>query len=430
MEFSRKKNFYAVFFLALPFLLYFCFVPILPALFNFTDMVASNYQYAVNKVNAKDFVYKAASVSDSIETVNLEKSSKKLENPPDILKAMYITGWSAGSKNYLNYLHELLKITQINAVVIDVKDASGIVSYKTSAKKAKEYRAYHSEIPDVNDLVKKLHDQGIYVIGRIAVFEDPMLAQHRPNLAVYDKSKTTDSSLPVLWQDSNGLSWVDPASKEVWDYNIEIAKDALSHGFDEINFDYVRFPTDGNMDDVAFPVWDSNIPKHIIIKSFFKKLRESLPDAKISADLFGQTTTNTDDMGIGQIFEDSLGYFDYVCPMIYPSHYAEGFIGYKNPADHPYQVITYSLNSALARQKVYAKINEKLNPGLARTALAKIRPWIQDFDLGALYDADMVKQEIKAVINSMGEDFDGYMLWNPSNYYTKEAITKEDIMSP
>src|SRR5258706_15910746 len=108
---------------------------------------------------------------------------------------------------------------------------------------------------------------------------------------------------------------------------------------------------------MGFPVWDQKISKSLVIKNFFQKLRESLPDTKLSVDLFGQTTTNTDDMGIGQIFEDALSYFDYICPMVYPSHYVNGFLGFANSAEHPYEIIKYSMDSALARQKVYNKIN-------------------------------------------------------------------------
>jgi len=423
MEFSSKKVFIILLILASLFLLYFSFTFI------------NKNQYLINKVSSKDFIYGTNSITTAVDSLNLADLPKKLENPPVVLKAIYITGWSAGSKKYLNYLNELFKTTQINSVVIDIKENFGSVSYKTGAKKAKEYKAYYPEISDINALVKELHSQGIYVIGRMVIFEDSILAKNRPDLAVYDKSKTQDLSKLILWQDNHSLSWVDPASQEVWDYNIEIARDAVSHGFDEINFDYVRFPTDGKLDNIGFPVWDQKIPRHLIINNFFKKLRESLPDTKISIDLFGQTTTNTDDMGIGQTFEDSLNYFDYVCPMVYPSHYINGFLGFKNPADHPYQIIKYATDSAIARQKVYAKINNKLaeNPhdqkiGVGASKLAKIRPWLQDFNLGAIYNTDMVLQEIKAVSDSTGADFNGYLLWNPSNIYTKGAIIKEDIM--
>jgi hypothetical protein len=303
--------------------------------------------HVVSTVNAPDSL---PTTTDSVPAIPLPQ---KLENPPNIIKAVYITGWSAGSKKYLAYLDALFKATQTNAVVVDIKDYSGMVSYATGAQKAKEYKAYYAQIADINALINHLHAQNIYVIGRVVVFEDPVLARNRPDLAIYDKLKTKEVTKPIVWENNDSLAWVDPASQEVWDYNIAIAQDAASHGFDEINFDYVRFPTDGNEDAMGFPVWNQKTPKNFIIKDFFAKVRSSLPDTKISVDIFGQVTTNTDDLGIGQVFENSLRYFDYVCPMVYPSHYITGFLGYKNPADHPYEIIKYALDTALARQKVF-----------------------------------------------------------------------------
>ena len=386
--------------------------------------------FSFSKVSLEN-VYNIGFLADTLDALHKEPLPAPLENPPAILKSVYATGWSAGSKSYLAYLQSVFKTTQVNAVIIDVKDASGIVSYKTGAELPKKYKAYYPKISNVDALIKSFHNQGIYVIGRIVVFEDVALATNRPDLAVFDKSKTQDKSNPVTWQTKSGLLWLDPASEEVWDYNISVAKDALKHGFDEINFDYIRFPTDGNLDNMGFPVWDRKIPRHLVIKSFFQKIRESLMDAKISVDLFGQTTTNNDDMGVGQLFEDSLSYFDYVCPMVYPSHYASGFLGYQNPAEHPYDMVKYAVDGAVFRQKVYEKLqkanNTNDNTSLPSSAKAtegktKIRPWIQDFNLGALYNIDMVKQEIKAVEDSTGNDFSGFMLWNPRNFYTTGAV--------
>lgn len=313
----------------------------------------------------------------------------KLSNPPEIIKAVYATGYSASSKNYLNYLSSLFKNTEINAVVVDIKGSDG-----------------RTGIYDADNLVRFLHSQNIYVIGRIAVFEDPVFSKTHPEFAVYDKE-----NLSILWKDNNGLAWMDQASKDVWDYNIFLAKDAFyNHGFDEINFDYVRFPTDGKTSNMGFPVWDQTIPKAEIIKNFFQYARANLPNEKISIDLFGLTTVSADDMGIGQVIENAFESFDYVCPMVYPSHYANGFIGFANPAEHPYEVIKYSLDGALAKENTLLK--------------SKLRPWLQDFNMGAFYTVDMVKQEIKATQDSLGDKFAGFMLWNPSNIYTQDAVLK------
>ena len=368
---------------------------------------------------------------------------QKLSNPPEIVKAVYVTGYSAGAKSYIKYLGELIKNTEINAVVVDIKGSDGYVSYASGAEEVKKYHLTDHAISDIRALVKSFHDKNIYVIGRIAVFEDPVYSKVRPEFAVYNKAKTTDAAKPVLWQDNHGLSWLDPASKDVWNYDISLAKDAFYNGFDEVNFDYVRFPSDGKTEDMAFPVWDEKNSKAETIKDFFHYLRTNLSDEKISVDLFGLTTVNSDDMGIGQVIENAFENFDFVSPMVYPSHYANGFISYKNPAEHPYEVIKYSMDSALSKEKSFLKqkqdlatakseakgtsadLSMALIPAPSVVPLAKFRPWIQDFNLGAIYTSDMVKQEIKATQDSLGSDFAGFMIWNPSNIYTQDAITKE-----
>src|SRR3989344_1178664 len=356
-----------------------------------------------------------------------EEPKKQLEEHPKIIKAVYVTGWSAGSAKYITYLNSLLDTTEINAVVIDIKDGSGLVSYQTDIPAVNQYKTYYPKIKDINGLIKILHEKNIYVIGRIVVFEDNALAKARPDLAIYDKSATADPLRPVPWNNHGGISWVDPASKEVQDYNIELAKDGWNRGFDEINFDYIRFPTDGDTANVGFPVWDGETLLHLVIKDFFQNLRQSLPGVIISADLFGQVTVSKDDMGVGQLFEDSLEYFDYVEPMVYPSHYEPGFLGYESPVEHPYEVIKNAIGTAQLRRMAYLENNARQdeNGNDIELKLAKIRPWIQDFDLGADYNAEMIIKEIDAVKDSLGEDFSGFMMWNPLNRYTEEAIKVE-----
>ncbi len=359
---------------------------------------------------------------------------KPLSDPPKIIKAIYLTSWSATSENRINYLIELKKTTGVNAAVIDIKDFSGYIAYDIKIPEAEKYKTKEIRIKDINGLIKKLHNEGIYLIARITVFQDPILARARPDLAVKKIDPSSSSTLPV-WLDRKGLAWIDPASKEAQDYNISIAKDAASRGFDEINFDYIRFPSDGDLSAMHFPFWDEKIPKSKIIKGFFENLRQKLPDNKLSADIFGLVTTNRDGLGIGQILEDVYRYFDYVCPMVYPSHYYKGTLGFENPAEHPYEVIKYSIDEALKRLIALNRLNTATSTDNASSSAAdsnsghpdarinaKLRPWLQDFDLGAQYDATMVKAEIKAVFDALGDNFSGFMMWNPSNVYTKEAL--------
>ena len=270
-----------------------------------------------------------------------------------------------------------------------------------------KYNASQNMIKDMPGTIKKLHQAGIYAIARITCFQDPILAQARPDLAIRRKS---DGS---IWLDNKGLAWIDPSKQEGWDYILSIAKDALNQGFDEVNFDYIRFPSDGNLKDMSL---DNISSESDVIESFFRYTREQLPYSKISADLFGLATVRADDMGIGQLIESAYKYFDYVCPMAYPSHYGDGFNGYANPADYPYEVVFYSMDKAEERLNNFKKDHDDLD------ANVKLRPWLQDFDMGATYDTEKVLLQMKATKDSLGKDYSGYFLWNPSNVYNKEAI--------
>ncbi|MEK9186133.1 MAG: putative glycoside hydrolase [Patescibacteria group bacterium] len=379
---------------------------------------------------------------------------KPLANPPETIKAIYLTNWSANNEDRLSKTIQLIKDTELNALIIDIKDFSGYLGYNTELELPKKYNAIELRIPQLNRLIKRLHDEGIYLIGRISVFQDQRLALAKPELAVHSKqaleknygvkpvsensilgeNQSWDfSKVSTTWKDYKGLTWMDTASQEVWDYNIAIAKEILDRGFDEVNFDYVRFPSDGNIDDTTHPFWDEKKLKTYVVRDFFKYLRDQLPLAKLSADLFGLVTVNRDGLGIGQHLEYALPYFDAIAPMTYPSHYFKGFIGYENPSEHPYEVIKYSLDSAAQRMKQY-KLS--LYNALGTTTpisefnfpIAKLRPFLQDFDLGADYDGLMIRKEIQAVYDvasTAPEFFDGWMLWNASNNYTREALLGE-----
>jgi len=357
-----------------------------------------------------------------------------LENPPEMIKAIYATSWSAGSKAKMDYLIDLLKTTELNAIVIDVKDFSGLVAYATDLSLPKEYRAVELRIPKVNVLLKRLHSEGIYAIARISVFQDERLALARPDLGLM--SSTTG----MLWRDHKNLPWIDVAAREAWDYNIAIAREALERGFDEVNFDYVRFAADGDLSDIRYPFWDMKTSRRKVLKDFWEYVRNALPGKRLSVDLFGLTTVNTDDLGIGQKLENAFPYFDDIAPMLYPSHYYSGTFNFKSPADHPYEVVTYSMEAAIRRLKTYNKQqitdNLQLNGATSTTPITnnqlpitKFRPWLQDFDLGANYDATMVRKEIQAVYDaasSTPELLGGWMLWNPSNVYTREALLTDN----
>ncbi|OHB21934.1 MAG: hypothetical protein A2939_01540 [Parcubacteria group bacterium RIFCSPLOWO2_01_FULL_48_18] len=372
---------------------------------------------------------------------------KPLAKPPDIVKAIYATSWSVSSANRMKYFSNLIETTELNAIVIDIKDFSGYVAYDSELDLVRRYGAEQIRIPKLNALIKELHDKNIYVIARISVFQDPVLAKAWPDLAI----KSSSTGAP--WQDRKGLLWIDPASQEAWDYNIAIAKEAARRGFDEINFDYVRFPSDGDLEDMVFPYWDRDIPKSEIIENFFKYLHDELRPAeddslrqeggeavrvKLSVDLFGLSTARKDDLGIGQVLENAVHHFNFISPMVYPSHYSPGFLGYDNPAEHPYEIVRYSAEQAFKRlltEAVGSNDQNILGVRNQRLMIA-LRPWLQDFDLGADYDASMVRAQIQGLYDAWcnvlqgssasSEDCEpeiGWMLWSPSNVYTKEALT-------
>jgi hypothetical protein len=178
--------------------------------------------------------------------------------------------------------------------------------------------------------------------------------------------------------------------------------------FDELNFDYVRFPSDGNMQDIYYKLMDGKNRREVM-KEFFSYLKNSFKDIEvpISVDLFGYTTTNSDDLGIGQVLEDALTTVDFVCPMVYPSHYGSGFIGIDKPAKYPYEVVKYSMQHA---------VDKALN---ASSSPAKLRPWLQSFDLGAEYTPAMVRAQMQAVYDAK---LDSWMLWNAGSEYNEASL--------
>lgn len=321
---------------------------------------------------------------------------------PAIVKGIYMTSWTASSNDLRGGLVKLIDDTELNTVVIDIKDYSGKIVFPEISDRLKAYGSEEIRISDLKEFIESLHKKNIYVIARIAVFQDAYFVKFRPDLAVKNKEGTK------VWKDKKGISWIDPGSREYWDYIILLSKEARKIGFDEVNFDYIRFPSDGNMEDISYP-WSTTTPKALVLKNFFKYLHNGLSDSglKISADLFGMTTTAIDDMGIGQVLENTLPYFDYVDPMVYPSHYPPTFEGFKDPEEHPYDVVHFAMGGAVARAKI------------ASTSSEKLRPWLQDFGLKMNYGPEEVRAQIKAT-GDVG--LSSWLLWSASNKYTQGAL--------
>ena len=344
---------------------------------------------------------------------------------PKAQKVIYMTSCVVGTPSFRNDLVELVEETELNSIIIDIKDFSGTLSFIPESEELKATVSTRCMAPDMKAFIETLHDKGIYVIGRITVFQDPLFAKLRPDLAVKKKS---DGS---TWKDYKGISYMDPGAKEVWDHTVDIAKESYALGFDELNFDYIRFPSDGPMSDIAF-TWSEGRAKADVLEDFFTYLSAQLKPLGIvmSADLFGMTTTNTDDLNIGQVLEKAAPYFDFIAPMVYPSHYPPQFHGWMNPNKYPYEVVKYSMDEAVKRflatttvvamngVEPIASTTPPLYPKKA-WRLEKLRPWLQDFDYGGNYDIMEVKAQIQATYDA---GLTSWMLWAPSNRYTKGAL--------
>lgn len=328
----------------------------------------------------------------------LYKRKKRAERRE--VKALYLTAYSAGSSSKLDSIIELINSTELNAIVIDIKDYSGLILYDSNVDLVNKLETEDDRLGDVRNMIKKLHKHDIYVIARQTVFQDPILAEQKPEWAI--KSKNGG-----LWRDHKGLAWVDPTRREVWEYNMQIAKEAVALGFDEINFDYVRFPSDGNMSLVVYT--NAEQERYEVMNEFFKFLDDELTSEPVwvSIDMFGFVMERHDGMSIGQRLEDAVDEVDYICPMMYPSHYPSGHLDLVNPADHPEEVFENGMKKGM--------------PYFTSSTKAQVRPWIQAFNLGAVYDAEKIRAQIDVIEKYTDA---GWLMWNASNRYTDEGLRR------
>ena len=390
------------------------------------------------RVFSEHYSFEQSPASTTAQSVRVKIFTPTYVPTPDVVKGIYMTSWTASQSGLRDTLVKLIGETELNTVVIDIKDYSGKIVFPITSPTLKSFGSEEIRIALLPEFIETLHKKNIYVVGRIAVFQDAYFVKYRPDLAVKDKAGTN------VWKDYKGISWIDPGSREYWDYIVLLAEESRKIGFDEINFDYIRFPSDGNMRDISYP-WSSTTPKATVLKDFFQYLHSHLSSQgeplgenrlKMSADLFGMTTTAENDMGIGQVLENTLPYFDYVSPMVYPSHYPPSFEGFKNPEEHPYEVVHSALQSAVERANkldlVTTSTTSSITP-VVESAIApeqssvhgtahygaRLRPWLQDFGLKMDYGPLEVKAQIKAVNDS---GLTSWLLWSASNKYTKVAL--------
>lgn len=321
---------------------------------------------------------------------------------PPAVKAVYMTACIASEKKLRNKVLAVIDGTEVNSLVIDYKDYSGTISYASTSLQAKG-SGQGCRIQDLPEFIAELHAKGIYTISRITTFQDPSYAKTHIDVAI--RSKTNPNT---TWKDVHGLAYIDPGATDYWDHVVDMAKESYAIGFDEVNFDYVRYPSDGKLTDMLY-IKTASSTKATVLKSFFSYLHSRLASTSIvtSADLFGLTTSAEGDMGIGQVLENAFPYFDYVAPMVYPSHFAAGFEGFAKPAEHPYEVVHASMVRGVERAVA------------ASTTPLKLRTWIQAFDLGAIYTPDMVRAQMQATYDS---SLTSWMIWNASSSYKKDYL--------
>ena len=395
-------------------LVFFILPTLLPA--NFSFDLKTNSNEANNGLVSSTTTNNTASTSEVIKKVVSHIKT------PEAVKGIYMTACVAGTPSFRAKLLKLVNETEINTIIIDVKDYTGTVSFAIDHPSFVDNGGTGCKVKDMVDFVETLHKNNIYVIARITAFQDPYITKLHPEWAV---KKNSDRS--IIWKDRKGISFADAGNKEMWKYLVDLGMESYKAGFDEINYDYIRFPSDGDMKDIYFPASDAvlkaNIAapaigtstpavksgKSIVLRSFFEYLHENFGPAgiPISADLFGMTATNYDDLNIGQVLEDAAPNFDFIAPMVYPSHYPTGFNGYKDVNAHPYDIVNYSM--AIAAKRLTA-IGE---------STLKLRPWLQDNDYPVPYTPAMVRAQITATYDA---GLTSWMLWDAGNTYTQSAL--------
>ncbi|MBI2482699.1 hypothetical protein HYV74_00810 [Candidatus Uhrbacteria bacterium] len=325
----------------------------------------------------------------------------------DHVRAVYLTSGAAGSDQFPRYL-ALLRTTTINALVVDVKDANGRLAFRPESPSLSALAPAHPTISNLRDRVADIHANGGLAIARIPVFQDSWFAEQTPTEAIRSTSG-------ALWRDHIGQAWLDPASERVWNYAIDLAREAAAFGFDEVNFDYIRFPSDGTLARATYPRWNRKTPRRAVIAAFARAVDQGVraQGIRTSADLFGLVFWAKNDLGIGQYLEDLAPHFDVLAPMVYPSHYGKGFLGFANPAVEPFAVISETLQKGRQRLQRLPKNDQPA-----------VRPWLQDFRMGAPYDAAMIREEMRAAADQGSV---GWMLWNPLSRYTDGAIALPSV---
>lgn len=327
---------------------------------------------------------------------------------PRAIKGLYVNAWAFGSHKLWD-LVRLADETEINALVIDVKDDTGCLLYPSAVPTAQQVGANQCvRAKDARTRLDTLAAHGIYTIARIVVAKDPLLAEHKTQWSVKDRNTGG------LWRDRINSAWVDAYNDSVWIYAAQLAAEAVRLGFNEVQFDYVRFPDEPRerMATAIFPARRAGWSQREAVRDHITLLKTRLRPlgVPVTFDIFGLTaSTTTGDLGIGQVWEDFINIADVVLPMVYPSHYYRGAFGVPWPNGEPYRVVRYALRDALERSRPHP-------------AAAEIRPFLQAFTLGRRlprYTPFEIREQIRAV-EDMG--LASWVLWNPRSVYQRDSL--------
>lgn len=322
------------------------------------------------------------------------------------VKALYVNAWAFGSSKLWN-LVRLADSTEINALVVDVKDDTGCLLYPSDVKVAQDIGATKCvRTRDVRSRLDTLRAHDIYAIARIVVAKDPLLAERKPGWSVQHRDGG-------LWRDRIGSAWVDAFNDSVWIYAAQLADEAVRLGFDEVQFDYVRFPDEPKeaMALAILPARKAGESQRAGVQAGIAILVNRIQPlgVPITFDIFGLTSSATGDLGIGQVWEDFITVADVVLPMVYPSHYYRGSYGLARPNAEPYRVVRNALSEAIERSRPYANA-------------AMIRPYLQAFTLGRRkprYTPHEIREQIRAA-EELG--IDTWVLWNPRSVYQRDSL--------
>ncbi|WP_342565513.1 putative glycoside hydrolase [Paenibacillus sp. FSL R7-0345] len=350
-----------------------------------------------------------ASASPAPSATPAADSALHTDPQPDApkVKGIYVTAYSAGGSR-MEQLLALLDKSELNSMVIDIKDDAGYITYKTDNAELQEMGTPQNFIGDINKLMTRLKEHEVYPIARIVVFKDSVLAKNHPELSFVN----TDGS---VWKNKGGDSFVNPYNEDVWKYNVDIAKEAAKLGFKEIQFDYVRFPEGFEKRADTLKYTKSDRPRVEIIADFVKYAKAELAPlgVRVSVDIFGYAASVPAAEGIGQDFVKISKNVDVISPMVYPSHYSTGWFDVKDPDKDPYATIKGSM----------VDTHKKLDP--LGSFKPVIRPWIQDFTaswLGSGHFIKYGKQQVEDQIRALkDENIEEFLLWNANNRYTSDV---------